>query len=115
MKDNFSTQSDHYAAYRPGYPQAFFDYLRAIVPNKCHAWDCGTGNGQVAYGLAKLFDRVDATDISASQIAHALQADNIVYSVQPAEKTVFGDGLFDLVVILICFTGKCGVPQKKVQ
>lgn len=99
MKDNFSIQSDNYAKYRPAYPLEFFDYLNAIVPTKQNAWDCGTGNGQVAYELAKTFDRVFATDISQSQIDNALQADNIKYSVQPAEKTAFEDGQFDLIVI----------------
>lgn len=99
MKDNFSSQSDKYAKYRPSYPTEFFDYLNSIVPNKQNAWDCGTGNGQVAFELAKTFDKVFATDISQSQIDNALQAGNIKYSVQPAEKTDFEDHQFDLIVI----------------
>ncbi|MBX2921492.1 MAG: class I SAM-dependent methyltransferase [Chitinophagaceae bacterium] len=99
MKDNFSTQSDKYAKYRPVYPPALFEYLNSIVQSKQNAWDCGTGNGQVAYELAKTFDRVFATDISPSQIDNALKAGNIVYSVQPAEKTDFENHLFDLVVV----------------
>ncbi|TAH18577.1 MAG: class I SAM-dependent methyltransferase [Cytophagales bacterium] len=99
MKDNFSTQSDNYAKYRPTYPPDFFAYLSAIVPEKQLAWDCGTGNGQVAYELAKLFTQVYATDISQSQIDNALQADNIHFSVEPAEKTNFGDQLFNLIVV----------------
>jgi methylase of polypeptide subunit release factors len=88
MKDNFSSHSEQYAKYRPTYPLVFFDYLNSIVLNKHDAWDCGTGNGQVAYELAKTFDRVFATDISQSQIDNALRADNIIYSVQPAEKPI---------------------------
>lgn len=99
MKDNFSTQSDQYAKYRPTYPKDFFDYLNTIVPNKENAWDCGTGNGQVAYELAKTFDKVFATDISQSQIDNAVQAGNIVYSVQPAETTNFDNAQFDLIVV----------------
>ena len=99
MKDNFSSQSDHYAKYRPTYPPDFFNYLNAIVPGKQNAWDCGTGNGQVAYGLSKVFDNVFATDISQSQIDNALRAKNIIYSVQPAEKTNFENQLFDLIVV----------------
>ena len=99
MKDHFSTHSDQYAQYRPAYPSDFFDYLNALLPHKRAAWDCGTGNGQVAYTLAKTFEKVFATDISSSQIEHATRADNILYSVQPAEKTDFEDGLFDLVVV----------------
>lgn len=99
MKDRFSAHSDQYAKYRPAYPSDLFDYLNALVPHKQAAWDCGTGNGQVAYTLAKTFDKVFATDISSAQIGNALRADNIQYSVQPAEKTDFGDGLFDLIVV----------------
>jgi ubiquinone/menaquinone biosynthesis C-methylase UbiE len=99
MKDNFSSRSDQYARYRPVYPSGFFEYLDSIVPNKNKAWDCGTGNGQVALELAKTFDHVYATDISQSQIDNAAHADNITYSVQPAESTNFENGLFDLIVV----------------
>jgi ubiquinone/menaquinone biosynthesis C-methylase UbiE len=99
MKDNFSTQSNKYAKYRPAYPSDLFEYLNSIVQNKQSAWDCGTGNGQIAYELAKNFDNVFATDISQSQIDNALQADNIFYSVQSAEKTNFDNQIFDLIVV----------------
>lgn len=99
MKDNFSTKSDQYAKYRPTYPAAFFGYLNSVVPAREAAWDCGTGNGQVAAELAKTFDHVFASDISASQIENAHRAENISYSVQPAEQTNFSNQQFDLVVI----------------
>jgi SAM-dependent methyltransferase len=99
MKDNFSSQSDQYARYRPLYPPEFFEYLNSIVPNKNDAWDCGTGNGQVAIELAKTFHHVHATDISQSQIDNALRAENITYSVQSAESANFENGRFDLVVV----------------
>ena len=99
MKDNFSTQSDNYAKFRPGYPSEFFDYLYGLLPVKETAWDCATGNGQVASQLCKKFRQVYATDISQSQLDNAVQASNIFYSVQPAEKTSFSDREFDLVVV----------------
>lgn len=99
MKDNFSSGSDNYAKYRPTYPQEFFAYLNSLVQNKGTVWDCGTGNGQIAVELSRHFDEVYATDISQSQIDHALKADNIFYSRQPAEKTTFDDHTFDLVVV----------------
>lgn len=99
MKDNFSTKSDNYAKYRPTYPKAFFDYLESILPNKQNAWDCGTGNGQVAFALSKLFKQVYATDISQPQIDNAPSAENISYSVQPAENTNFEDDFFDLIIV----------------
>ncbi len=99
MKDNFSSNSDQYARFRPTYPPEFFDFLNSLLPVKEMAWDCGTGNGQVAHELAKTFDRVFATDISRSQIDNAVQADNIQYSIQPAEQTNFENNSFDLIVI----------------
>lgn len=98
MKDNFSTQSDQYAQYRPQYPKALFDYLYAHTPKATKAWDCGTGNGQIAYQLAQHFEQVMATDISQKQLEQAQQAPNIQYSVQAAESTNFAAQSFDLIV-----------------
>jgi ubiquinone/menaquinone biosynthesis C-methylase UbiE len=99
MKDNFSVQSGEYAKYRPAYPAALFEFMDGIVPSKEKAWDCGTGNGQVAGALAQIFDQVFATDISHSQIDNAVRRHNITYSLQPAESTDFSDRMFDLVVV----------------
>lgn len=99
MKDNFSSRSDQYAQFRPSYPPSVFNFLNDIIFQKEKAWDCGTGNGQVAFEISKIFKTVFATDISQSQINHALQAKNIVYSVQPAENTDFKNQQFDLVIV----------------
>jgi len=99
MKDNFSTGSDKYALFRPTYPPALFDYLLSLVRGRGLAWDCGTGNGQVAVILAEFFDRVIATDISAAQLQSATPHERIEYSVQPAEKTNFPDAAFDLITV----------------
>jgi len=98
MKDIFSSQSDHYARFRPTYPPEFYAYLNTLISIKENAWDCGTGNGQVALELAKSFERVFATDISASQIANAVRAENISYSVKPVEHTDFDADFFDLII-----------------
>ena len=58
MKDNFSIESDKYAQFRPSYPADFFNYLNSILPKKENAWDCGTGNGQIAYELVKTFNTI---------------------------------------------------------
>lgn len=99
MKDNFSSHSQEYARYRPSYPTEFFQYLNTLIPNKNNAWDCGTGNGQVAIELSKTFRHVHATDISRQQLDNALPAPNITYSLQPAESTSFPDNFFDLIII----------------
>ena len=99
MKDNFSKQSDKYAQYRPTYPNDLFDFINQKVKEKQCAWDCGTGNGQIAGELAQTFATVYATDISQQQIEHAVKKDSIYYSVQPAEKTTFENDTFDLIVV----------------
>ena len=99
MKDNFSTQADIYARYRPRYPQELFEFIFERTANRQNAWDCATGNGQSAKVLARYFEKVFATDISQKQIDNAERADNIVYSVQPAEQTDFPDNTFDLIVV----------------
>ncbi|MGA9324742.1 MAG: class I SAM-dependent methyltransferase [Salegentibacter sp.] len=99
MKDNFSSHSSEYARYRPGYPPELFEFLINTVRDKEIAWDCGTGNGQVAAELAKFFLKVDASDISRQQLENALEKPNINYSIQRAEKTNFPDDHFDLITV----------------
>ena len=99
MKDNFSKQSDLYSKFRPVYPQDLYDFIIGHLKEKQIAWDCGTGNGQAAQELSRYFEKVFATDISQKQIDNAYQANNIFYSVQPAEKTNFPDNSFDLITV----------------
>jgi SAM-dependent methyltransferase len=99
VKDLFSAQAAAYAAYRPTYPEELYNFLFSVTPSFNHAWDCGTGNGQVAKQLARRFARVTATDISAAQMLHAAPADNITYDVVRAEKTTFPDKTFDLITV----------------
>jgi hypothetical protein len=99
MKDRFSSDSKGYATFRPGYPKELVDFVLAHTAARDRAWDCGTGNGQLAAMLAPHFKRVDATDISTHQLSQATALPNIHYSPQPAEKTDFPDGAFDLITV----------------
>ena len=56
FEDHFSKHSEQYAQHRPHYPDEIYAYLASIAPGHSLAWDCGTGNGQAAIGLAKYFD-----------------------------------------------------------
>jgi SAM-dependent methyltransferase len=85
--DHFSTLAAVYARYRPRYPVELFDFIAGLSPARECAWDCATGNGQAAEGLARYFRRVVATDASAEQIAAAKSAENIEYRVAPAENS----------------------------
>lgn len=99
FKDNFSNVADDYRRNRPTYPDELFSWLASITPGQDLAWDCACGNGQAAVGLATQFRRVCATDASARQIENAEPHPNIDYSVVPAERTSFGDDIFDLVLV----------------
>jgi len=95
--DHFSGVSAGYAAFRPRYPDALFDLLARVAPARGAAWDCATGNGQAAIGLAQHFTRVIATDASAAQIAQAEPHPRVSYRVAPAEACGLEDRSVDLV------------------
>src|SRR5258707_12485091 len=99
FKDHFSKQAADYAIFRPGYPHELFDYLGSIAPSRQLAWDCGTGSGQAAVGLALVFDRVIATDASEKQIANAQQHEHVEYRVSPAEDSGIDSGTVDLIMV----------------
>jgi SAM-dependent methyltransferase len=77
--DHFSKLAGGYSRFRPGYPDALFEYLASQCARHELAWDAGTGNGQAAVGLARHFRRVIATDASAEQLAHAERNPRIEY------------------------------------
>ncbi|MBT1705749.1 class I SAM-dependent methyltransferase [Chryseosolibacter indicus] len=99
IKDYFSGHAKIYATFRPDYPNALYDFIYKHLHEKSRAWDCATGNGQVAKHLASMFDEVYATDISNKQLENAVQASNITYSVSSAEHTTFPDNYFDLITV----------------
>lgn len=99
MKDYFSGHAKQYAAFRPTYPDELYRFIFGHLKSFDAAWDCATGNGQVARVLATQFEKVFATDISPQQLEHAYKTDNIVYSVKPAEKSDFPDKTFDLITV----------------
>lgn len=99
FKDHFSAKADAYATYRPEYPAALFAYLESLTGQPDRAWDCATGNGQAARGLAGYFREVIATDASAEQIRNALPHPSVDYRVAPAEDSGLAPGSVDLVSV----------------
>lgn len=99
FKDHFSGQAADYAKFRPSYPQELFNYLGSIASSRQLAWDCGTGNGQAAVGLASVFDRVVATDANEKQIANAQSHEKVEYHVAPAENSGIRSEAIDLIVV----------------
>jgi len=99
FKDHFSGHAAAYADARPGYPEALFAWLAKLTTEHESAWDCGTGNGQAALGLARHYRQVIATDPSREQIANAFPGERIDYRVAPAEAPELGAHSVDLVSV----------------
>lgn len=97
FRDHFGAVSDAYARHRPRYPEALFAFLASVAPARDLAWDCGTGNGQAALGLAEHFRRVVATDASAGQLARARPHPRVEYRRAPADASGLPDRSTDLV------------------
>ncbi|MBY0514883.1 MAG: class I SAM-dependent methyltransferase [Gemmataceae bacterium] len=99
FKDHFSGRAADYRAFRPEYPPALFAFLASAAPGRELAWDCGTGNGQAAVGLAPHFARVFATDASEAQLAQAEPHPRVEYAVAFAEACPLPDRSVDLVTV----------------
>lgn len=99
FKDYFSKQAGDYARYRPRYPEALFTYLASLCPHHDTAWDCATGNGQVALSLTQHFQQIYATDASEKQIAQTFAHDRVHYTIAPAEASQLPDRSMDLITV----------------
>ena len=99
FKDYFSQQAAAYSTYRPRYPKALFEYLASLCSRCDRVWDCATGNGQVAMSLVPYFQKIIATDASASQIENAATHPSIYYRIEPAEKTSIETASIDLITV----------------
>lgn len=98
--DHFSAVAQGYATYRPGYPDELFGWLAAVTPAHRCTWDCATGTGQAAAGLANHFDRVVATDASLAQVRHAVvRRPNILFAVALAEVSCLASRSVGLVAV----------------
>ncbi len=99
FKDHFSRQSEIYNQFRPSYPPELFRYLASLTLEHKLAWDCATGNGQSAIGLARHYNQVYATDGSEEQISRAKLYPNITYRVEQAEHCELADRSADLITV----------------
>jgi SAM-dependent methyltransferase len=88
--DHFSGVAREYARYRPTYPAALFVGVARAAPHRRSAWDCATGAGQVAVGLAAHFERVVASDQSLPLLREAPRHARVRYVVARAEASPLG-------------------------
>jgi len=99
FNDYFSNHAEIYAQHRPSYPPELFEYLSSLVARHEVVWDCATGNGQVAVGLAAYFNQIYATDASKQQLAYAIAHPKVQYSVATAEHSPFPNQSIDLITV----------------
>ena len=99
FQDHFSLQAKEYARFRPHYPPQLLRYLSQLAEDHQKAWDCATGNGQVAANLTPYFDQVYASDASQKQIEHAIVHERVQYFVSPAELTSLDEHSLDLITV----------------
>ena len=97
FQDEFSKQAAEYAKHRPRYPVALIDFVVSLAPGRALAWDCATGNGQVAVALAESFGSVHASDPSAAQLEHAQSHPRVRYALEPGEACSLSSASADLV------------------
>lgn len=95
----FGVAAVGYRASRPNYPDALFTWIADRCAATERVWDCATGNGQAAAGLAPRFGFVAATDASREQIALAAPYDNVRYCAAASECAPFAARSFDCVVV----------------
>ncbi|MDE2220205.1 MAG: class I SAM-dependent methyltransferase [Gammaproteobacteria bacterium] len=97
--DHFSAVARQYAAFRPHYPAALYEWLAATAPRRERAWDCACGSGQATLDLAAHFSAVIGTDLSAGQLAQARPHERISYRVALAEQSGLDEASCDLVAV----------------
>lgn len=97
--DHFSAIAAQYAQARPEYPQALFDWIASVVPSRELCWEAGCGSGQASRDLARVFERVHATDPSSAQIANAHGPANVGFAVEPGEACSLPDSCADAVCV----------------
>lgn len=97
--DQFSRVSADYARFRPRYPRELFAWVASLVDRHALAWDCATGNGQAAIGLAEDFAHVEATDASAEQLRHAMPHERITYRQGQADASGLDAASADAVTV----------------
>jgi SAM-dependent methyltransferase len=103
FRDLFSRDPATYAKFRPRYPPELFAWLAALPAERRLAWDCATGNGQAAIGLAPHFQHVVGTDASPAQLGWAPRRDRISYMACLGEAAALRSGGVDLVTVAQAF------------
>ncbi len=97
--DHFSSISAAYSAFRPRYPSSLLEYFASLAPAAKVAWDCGAGSGQATLDIARHFEFVVATDLSADQVAHAPNDPRVGWAACSAERAAIRSRSIDAIAI----------------
>lgn len=97
--DHFSRDSASYAAFRPRYPAALFEWLARLAPRRCLVWDVATGSGQAAAMLTGHFERVVASDASVAQLRARSRVPGVHYLADRGEQSAVATGCAELVTV----------------
>ena len=97
--DHFSSVSAAYSAFRPRYPAALIDFFVSLAPRRDVAWDCGAGSGQATADIARHFDFVVGTDLSAEQLSRASKDPKIGWAACAAERAAIRSNAVDAVAV----------------
>jgi SAM-dependent methyltransferase len=95
----FGQHAGAYAQHRPTYPTALFEWIASQAPARKSAWDCGCGSGQASVALAKQFEQVFASDISAEQLSQASTHPRVSYQQAAAENVQLAPASVDAVCV----------------
>src|SRR5260370_4536390 len=99
FRDQSAQAAPAYATFRPAFAGGVFGALAAHGRGRHLAWDCATGSGQAAIGLAEHFEQVVATDASDAQLAAALPHARVRYQRATAEASGLSAGSVALVTV----------------
>lgn len=103
FKDHFSGHAAEYAAARPTYPHALYQWLADQSRHHDLVWDVGCGNGQASLALAHWFNRIHASDASQAQIDSAPEHPRVTWRVETAEHCSLRTHTVDLVTAAQCY------------
>ncbi|KAF8398271.1 hypothetical protein HHK36_017198 [Tetracentron sinense] len=88
MTELFNKQAKQYTESRPSYPFDLFQFIASKTPVHDLAWDVGTGSGQAAQSIARIYKNVVATDTSQQQLEFAPKLRNVRYQQTPPNMSI---------------------------
>ncbi len=83
--DHFSATAHKYAAHRPRLPVEMAQWLGEVAPSQRVALEVGCGSGQFTESLARVFERVYASDPAEAQLANAPTIPSVTFRRESAE------------------------------